>query len=191
MSVGKRLLMRAFGRPQGVVGKLGGLIMARTNRKIAARVIALLNVQPHDRVLEIGCGPGVGLQLLARMVSSGQVAGVDASAEMVEQARVRNAQAIAASRVVLGRGSVERLPFEDARFDKALAINSMQVWPDAVAGLHETRRVLKPGGRVALGFTRYAGQSKEGLTAVLTAAGCADAHVVDIDRDFCALAITP
>src|SRR5215831_14744878 len=118
------LSMRAFGRPQGVVGKLGGLIMARTNRTIAARVIALLNVQPHDRVLEIGCGPGVGLQLLARMVSSGQVAGVDASAEMVEQARVRNAQAIAAGRVVLGRGSVERLPFEDARFDKALAINS-------------------------------------------------------------------
>jgi ubiquinone/menaquinone biosynthesis C-methylase UbiE len=180
--------MRAFGRPQGVLGRLGGLIMARTNRNIAARAIALLDVQLHDSVLEIGFGPGVGIELLANMLSSGRVAGVDASAEMVEQARVRNAEAMKTGRVELRRGSVETLPFEHETFDKALAINSMQVWPDAVAGLREIRRVMKPGGRVALGFTRHSGQSKEGLTDVLTAAGFAGAHVVDIDRDFCALA---
>jgi ubiquinone/menaquinone biosynthesis C-methylase UbiE len=43
------------------------------------------------------------------------------------------------------------LLFEDDTFDKALAINSMQVWADAMAGLREIRRVLKSGGRVALG----------------------------------------
>ena len=39
--------------------------MARTNQKCAAWVIALLDIQPHDRVLEVGFGPGVGIQLLA------------------------------------------------------------------------------------------------------------------------------
>ena len=188
MSIVKSILMRAFGRPQDVLGRFGGIIMARMNRNMAVRTIALLDVQPHDRVLEIGFGPGVGIALLASMVSSGGVAGVDDSAEMVEQARARNTEAIKAGRVELRRGSVETLPFAHETFDKALAINSMQVWPDAVAGLREIRRVLKPGGRVALGFTHHSGQPKEGLTDVLTAAGFTEAHVVDIDRDFCASA---
>lgn len=119
MCVVKSILMRAFGRPQGMLGRLGGFIMARTNRNIAARAIALLDVQPHDSVLEIGFGPGVGIELVASMLSSGRVAGVDASAEMVEQARVRNAEALKTGRVKLRRDSVETLPFEHETFDKA------------------------------------------------------------------------
>jgi ubiquinone/menaquinone biosynthesis C-methylase UbiE len=188
MRVVKSILMRAFGRPQGVLGRVGGIIMARMNRSIAVRTIALLDVQPHDRVLEVGFGPGVGIALLISVVSSGQVAGVDDSTEMVEQARARNAKAMKAGRVELQRGSVETLPFARETFDKALAINSMQVWPDAVTGLREIQRVLKPGGRVALGFTRHSGQPKEGLTDVLTAAWFTGAHVVDIDQNFCGLA---
>src|SRR5438128_250196 len=141
MSIAKRVLMRAFGRPQGVLGRLGGVIMARMNQEIAARAIELLDVQPSDRVLEIGFGPGVGIQLLAGIVSSGLVAGVDDSEEMVEQARARNAKAIASGRVELRPASVERLPFDNDTFDKALSINSMQVWPDARAGLREILRV--------------------------------------------------
>jgi ubiquinone/menaquinone biosynthesis C-methylase UbiE len=184
-----RILLRMFGRPQGVLGRLGGIIMARMNRNLAGRTIALLDVQPHDRVLEIGFGPGVGIELLSGVVSSGHVAGVDVSEEMVEQARMRNVEAIQRGKVELRRGSVEALPFAPEMFDKAMAINAMQVWPDAVAGLRESWRVLKPGGRVALGFTPYAGQPRAGLTDVLTTAGFAGAQVVDIERDFCALAI--
>ena len=189
MSLMKSFLLRAFGRPQGMLGRLGGVIMARTNQHIAARAVELLEVQRHDRVLEIGFGAGVGIQLLASLVSSGRVAGVDYSEEMVEQARVRNAKAIATGRVELRQGSVASLPFENDSFDKALAINSMQVWPDAVAGLREVLRVMKPGGRVVLGFTRHSGRQKEGLAEVLAAAGFASAHVVDMDQDFCAVAI--
>jgi hypothetical protein len=65
----KSVLLRAFGRPKGILGRLGGIIMARTNRDMAARTIELLDVQPNDRVLEIGFGPGVGIELLARLVS--------------------------------------------------------------------------------------------------------------------------
>jgi ubiquinone/menaquinone biosynthesis C-methylase UbiE len=96
---------------------------------MAERAIALLDVQPNERVLEIGFGPGVGIDLLVHSASLGWVAGIDPSEEMVEQASARNAGAIAAGRVVLQRGSVDSLPFEDCAFDKALAVNSMQVWP--------------------------------------------------------------
>jgi SAM-dependent methyltransferase len=166
MSLAKSIFMHAFGRPKGVLGRLGGIIMARTNQKVVAWAIDLLDVQPDDSVLEVGFGPGVGIELLAKAVASGRVAGVDDSKEMVAQATARNAQAIGRRRVDLQRSSVERLPFEDNTFQKALAINSLQVWPDAIAGLREMRRVVKVGGTVALGFNRHSGQPKSGLVGV-------------------------
>ena len=67
----------------------------------------------------------------------------------------------------------------------------MQVWPGAVAGLGEMRRVIKPGGGLALGFTPYSGQPNTGLAELFTAAGFAKAHVVEREKNFCALAIKP
>jgi ubiquinone/menaquinone biosynthesis C-methylase UbiE len=183
------LLKRTFGEPRGLLGKLGGLIMARMNRACAAWVVDLLNFKPGDKVLEVGFGPGVGIELLAGRAFAGYVAGVDSSNEMVAQATARNKKAIESGRVDLRHGSVASLPFTDNSFDKALAINSMHIWPDAVAGLREVRRVLKPHGRVALGFTPYSGQPKSGLAETLTAAGFAEAQVVEKDKDFCGLAV--
>src|SRR5262249_35712673 len=185
MSVGHRMLLRMFGRPQGLLGRCGGIIMARTNQQCAAWVIDLLAIQPHESVLEVGFGPGVGLQLLARSASAGYVAGIDVSAEMVAQATTRNAHAIARGRVDVRHGAVERLPFADETFEKALAINSMQVWTDAEAGLREMRRVLKTGGSIALGFTPHAGQPKSGVPERLMAAGFTEIHVVETALGFC------
>lgn len=186
-----KLLMRMFGRPEGILGRLGGLIMARGNRDAAAQVIELLDVRPEDKVLEVGFGPGVAVQLLLQRVPAGSVAGVDPSQEMVRQAAKRNADALLSHRADLRQSSAERLPFADETFDKALAINSMQVWPDAGAGLREIRRVLKHGGKVALGFTVHSGQPREGVVELLGAAGFAQARIVDASKLFCAIATKP
>ncbi|MBB3232774.1 class I SAM-dependent methyltransferase [Halomonas stenophila] len=191
MNVVKRILMRAFGCPQGVLGSLGGTLMARMNRRMAQRASELLDIQPSDKTLEVGFGPGVGIQLLARAVASGWIAGIDPSEKMLEQARTRNAADIRAGRVELRRGAADALPYEDATFDGVMAINSLQVWPDAVAGLREARRVLRPGGRVVLGFTPQSGQTKENVTAALTTAGFADPRVVDLEEGYCVLAVNP
>jgi ubiquinone/menaquinone biosynthesis C-methylase UbiE len=190
MSFARDLLLRMFGRPRGVLGRLGGVIMARSNRACAEWVIGLLEVEPSDRVLEVGFGPGVAIELLARGAAQ-HVAGVDPSMEMVEQATARNAAVFASGNVELRQGSVDRLPFADATFDKALAINSMQVWPDVVAGLRELRRVLAPSGRIALGFTPYSGQPRTGVVETLAAARVAKAHLVESETAFCALATKP
>jgi ubiquinone/menaquinone biosynthesis C-methylase UbiE len=185
----KSTLMRTFGRPTGTLGKLGGIIMARTNAPFARSVISLLDVQSHEQVLEVGFGPGVGIQLLAK--SAQRVAGVDCSGEMVQQARARNAEAIARGVVDLRHGSAEDLPFGDNSFDAVLAINSMQVWPDVTAGLREVGRVTRSGGRVALGFTPYSGRSRAGIAELLLAAGFAEVSMVETKRGFCALAQKP
>jgi ubiquinone/menaquinone biosynthesis C-methylase UbiE len=79
----------------------------------------------------------------------------------------RNLAAIQSGRVELKRGSVGSLPFVTDSFEKVLTINSMQYWPDTIVGLREIRRVMKSGGMLALRFTPYSGQSKEGLVEPL------------------------
>ena len=146
----RAILMRMFIRPRGLLGRLGGRIMARNNAPWGVKVSDLLQVAPTDRVLEVGFGPGVVIDHLSKLAGAGVVVGIDTSREMLAQARVRNMSAIRAGGVDLRYGSVEHLPFDDNSFDKVLAINSMQVWPDAVAGLREIRRVLRSGGTFSL-----------------------------------------
>src|SRR5260370_23930512 len=180
-----KLLIRCFGRPKGVRGRLGGVIRARVSGDVAAQVIEVLDVRPDDKILEVGFGPGVAIQLLLPRVPAGSVAGVDQSQEMVRQAAARNADALRSRRADLRYGSVERLPFADETFDMALAINSMQAWPDVRAGLREIRRVLKHGGNVALGFTVNSRQPKEGVAATPAAAVFAQPRIVDKSQLFC------
>jgi ubiquinone/menaquinone biosynthesis C-methylase UbiE len=104
------ILLRSFGRPQGTLGKLGGLIMARMNADCGTWVTDLLEIRPNDAVLEVGFGPGVVIQRLAKLAVAGHVAGIDQSREMVGQARARNATAVQEDRVELRHGSVESLP---------------------------------------------------------------------------------
>ena len=191
MTLKRKLLLRLFGRPEGLLGRLGGLIMARMNRAAGEQVIDLLEVRPGDRVLEIGFGPGVAIELLVARAPGGLIAGVDPSPEMLAQAAVRNATALRQGRLDLRGGRVDMLPFADATFDKALAINSLQVWPDPAAGLREIRRVLTPAGRIALGFTVNSGQPREGLAATLAAAGFVEARIVERSKLFCAIATKP
>jgi ubiquinone/menaquinone biosynthesis C-methylase UbiE len=191
MSLRQRILMRAFGRPQGAFGRLGGAIMARMNEPFGNWVLDLLAVQPTDHVLEVGFGPGAIVQNLSRRAPEGHVAGVDPSPVMVEQARARCASAIQSGHVDLRLGSAESLPFADNRFDKALAINSMQVWQEPAAGLREIQRILKPGGLVALGFTSYFGQARDGVLEQLSGIGFTAPEMKETGNGFCALARKP
>jgi ubiquinone/menaquinone biosynthesis C-methylase UbiE len=188
MAIAERILMRMFGRPEGVLGRLGGIILARTNRSFAQELVTFLDIGASEKVLEVGFGPGVGIELLTKAAKAGTIAGVDPSEEMVKQATARNAAAIRTGVVDLHRGTVASIPFADNTFDTVIAINSMQVWPDATAGLREIRRVLAGGGRVALGFTPNSGQRRAGVTEMLSAAGFDQARLVELRGGFCALA---
>lgn len=185
-----RLLFNTFGRPRGFLGRLGGRLMARSNQEMAEWVIGQLAVKPDDAVIDIGFGPGTAIELLSHKAAKGNIVGVDYSEEMVKMASERNQTAITAGLVELQRGSVESLPFEDGRFDKALSTNSLQLWPDAMAGLNEIRRVLKPGGMLAIGFTDRARPrpSREEVRKMIALAGFKNAHVVGGAERVCFLA---
>jgi hypothetical protein len=67
----------------------------------------------------------------------------------------------------------------------------MQVWPDACTGLQEIRRLLKPGGTVALCFAVNSGQSKDGIAVTLAAAGFAHERIADQAKLFYSIATKP
>jgi ubiquinone/menaquinone biosynthesis C-methylase UbiE len=126
--------------------------MARTrsNHERAQWTISLLGIKPGDRILEIGFGPGIAIELASRLTGDGRVVGLDHSAVMIRQAAQRNAVAMRDGRVELHLGSVAELPRFEELFDKIFTINSIHFWEDPLQRLTDLRRVLKPGGMIAV-----------------------------------------
>ena len=142
-------LAQQFRQPAGFFGRLAGFLF-RINFEGIDWTISLLEIQPTDHVLEIGFGPGHGIEQVARIAVQGRVAGVDFSETMWQQATHRNAAAIATGKVELRLSDASTLPYQDNSFHKVFATNVVYFWKDPVATLHEIRRVMKPGGRLAL-----------------------------------------
>jgi ubiquinone/menaquinone biosynthesis C-methylase UbiE len=199
-----RTVVRQFGHPRGIAGRMAGWVMAHrsSNRQRNSWAVSLLDVQPTDRVLEIGFGPGVTIADLADRAIRGQVYGVDHSEVMVRQASRRNHAAIRAGRVELVHASVDQLPSFDEPLDAVLAVNSLGFWPDPVERLGQLRRLLRPAGRIALasqprcpGATRDATtQAAQELHDLLARAGFVQIRVEILDLDppaACVLATNP
>ena len=143
-----------FKKPEGWLGRIAGWIMATrpSNRRRNLWTVELLRIQPGDRVLEIGCGPGLALRACAERAPAGIVVGVDHSRIMLTQAWRRNRRAIEDRRVQLKLGGIELLPMTDRVFDKVFAVNVVQFLPDKVAALRALGEVMAPGATVAITF---------------------------------------
>jgi SAM-dependent methyltransferase len=100
------------------------------------------NVSRGTRLLDVGCGSGLAAQLAAKL--GADVTGMDATEALL---------AIARERVPNGdfrSGEMEELPYADASFDVVTGFNSFQYASDPVNALRQARRVVKPGGYVAM-----------------------------------------
>lgn len=137
---------------RGPLGRLVAFIMARETWAQNRRAMDALEVQPTDHVLDLGCGPGRALSELAAKAARGRAVGADPSELMAEIAVDRNRKLVRAGRVDVAVAGAEALPFPDASFDKVLCVHVVYFWPDLDRGLHEIRRVLRPGGRLVLLF---------------------------------------
>jgi SAM-dependent methyltransferase len=194
-------LVRQFGHPRGIGGRLVGWSMGRrpSNVQRSRWAVDLLDLAPDDRLLEIGCGPGVAIAAAAERAA--HVVGVDVAAVMIGQARGRNRRAVRAGRVELHVASATDLPTLDAPFDKALAVNTVGHWDDPAAGLVAVRNALRPGGVLAVvsqprcpGATaEHSREAAAELQRMLDTAGFGASRVETLDLDppaVCVLAAT-
>jgi ubiquinone/menaquinone biosynthesis C-methylase UbiE len=120
----------------------------RSNVERSRWAVGVLGLGPGDRLLEVGCGPGVAIAAAAGR--GAHVVGVDRSPVMIDQARHRNRQAVRHGQVELHAAPVERLPDLGAPFDAALAVNTLGFWTDPVAALSTIAGKLRPGGTIAV-----------------------------------------
>ncbi|MFD2419054.1 class I SAM-dependent methyltransferase [Amycolatopsis pigmentata] len=145
---GDRLADRGFGHPRGVLGRMGGWLMARGNAATERHLAELAHLSPEDAVLVLGPGPGVGLH--AAGTRAGHVVGVDPSDTMLAACRKRCAALIDRGVVELARGDAANTGQPDACVDVVLSVNNVMLWPDWPAAFTELKRVLRPGGRILL-----------------------------------------
>lgn len=112
--------------------------------------IAIADLNPGDRVLDLGSGGGVDVLLSARRVGpQGYAYGVDMTDEMLHLAR-RNAAAAGVTNVEFRKGTIEEVPLPDASVDVVISNCVVNLSTDKRAVLAEAFRVLRPGGRVGI-----------------------------------------
>jgi len=161
----KKYLSNQLVRPAGWAGKyLIGRLWNRHNRVLNESTFAHLQTLTNDRILEVGFGGGWLLKKILSAVSTGAVAGVDASSIMVGQARKKFRKHINRGVLHLHHSTAEHLPFSAGYFDKACSVNSIFYWTDLTAGLTEIYRVLRINGFFVLTFTSKADLDKRGFT---------------------------
>jgi ubiquinone/menaquinone biosynthesis C-methylase UbiE len=116
-----------------------------------ARIARLFMGLGHgDRVLDVACGPANFTRQFAKAAGDdGLVVGIDASPTMLARGAEDNTKA-GHDNLVLVRGDATALPFEDGSFDCACCFAAIHLFDDPFAALDEMRRVLAPGGRIAI-----------------------------------------
>lgn len=156
-------MARQSRRPSGIFGRLlMGSYLDRANADINALVYQRLVPEPAQRLLEIGFGGAELLLRIAHGLDSGRIDGLELSSEMIANARRRANRLGLAGKTAFHQGSVELLPFADASFDAVCSVHTIYFWPDLAQGLKEIARVLKPGGRLVMGFSAAGDLRREG-----------------------------
>ena len=198
------LVVAQFKNPSGPFGHVVGWIMAtrHSNRERSRWTVDLLDIGPDDRVLELGCGPGVALQHVARRLQSGTVVGLDHSLVMARQATRRNREGIGAGKILVRVGPIDGVAAVGGAFTKIFSVNVVQFLPDKPAFFRLLHTKLAPGGIVA---TTYQPRNKnptrsdaiamaDQISAAMQSAGFAEIRVEE--RDFqppavCVIGVRP
>jgi SAM-dependent methyltransferase len=147
-------IVRQFARPRGFVGRIVGIILANRSSNVLRSqwTVERLGISTGDRVLEIGCGPGVALKACLERLRDGTALGVDHSEVMIAQARRRNAKAIRKKRLKLIAGTIDDLPADEPPFDRIFSINVIQFVADKNAFVKICADRLAPNGLLATTF---------------------------------------
>jgi ubiquinone/menaquinone biosynthesis C-methylase UbiE len=119
---------------------------------ITDQTLALMDLQPADQVLDLGCGTGWASRRMARQVTKGEVVGLDVADEMLKRAALTS-EGVRNVRYVWG--SAEKIPAPDNTFTKVLSVESFYYYADQGKALDELRRAMYPGGHLFILINLY------------------------------------
>lgn len=145
-----RFIAKQLAHPKGSMGAVIRFLMNRHNARMNTFALRQLQLEPTDHVLEIGFGGGLTLPSL--LAATAFVTGLDRSDDVITWAKRRFSKHIDSGRADFRQGDVGELPFQASTFDKVCTMNTVYFWTSLETGFAEIYRVLKPRGRIAVGF---------------------------------------
>jgi len=137
-------------------GRFGRWVMTRSlnrgNAELISSSVDALALQRDDVFLDLGFGGGLSLELAATR-TDGALWGIDYSGDVVLAGVTRFESLVRAGRLNLLCADVHALPLRDALFSAICSTNTVYFWSDPLRALGHLQRVLRPGGRLSLGFS--------------------------------------
>lgn len=132
--------------PKGFVGNVMIRIMNKAHSSLTTWGLQKIEVKSDAPILDIGCGGGQTIHILASQFNQHNIYGIDYSQQAVETSIRKNSKAAADGRVNISRGDVSTLSFENGYFGTITAIQTHYFWPDLKQAVKEVARVLETGG---------------------------------------------
>lgn len=144
-----------YGKPEGEEGREVIRSMNRHHRKLSEWALSHITDGEPSRILDIGCGGGMQMSLMADMFPKAYITGLDHSPESVTAASETNSDLMAYGRCGVMEGSVERLPFGDGQFNLVTAFETYFFWPNLEDSIAEACRTVAPGGTILIVSESY------------------------------------
>lgn len=191
-----KFILHRLETPSGLLSRLWAWLFNKSNDRENEAAVRALELDGDESVLDLGFGGGASFPHLLAALPDGDIVGVEPTDEMIERARKKWADEIAAGRLDLRSGSASDLGLSDDSVDAALTVNTVYFWRDLAAGFAELKRALVPGGRLVvsvvdpdtlrqLGFEKvdHRTQPADFYAEQLDAAGFVDVGVEPLDFD--------
>lgn len=142
----KKFIATQFKKPSGLFGIFSSNIMIKGNKANYEKLIKDLDLQPAYKLLEIGYGPGVGINMIAKACNSCIIHGIDFSKLMYKRARKYNKQYLDSNTMVLLYGDFLNAPFAGNEYDKIFCLNVVYFWNPLQEPFKRVLSLLKDGG---------------------------------------------
>ncbi len=140
-------------KPTGIFGRFYmSRVFEKGNAELNALMYETLSVRENDHILEIGFGTGTLIKKIAAHLDNGFVEGIDFSKSMVVIAQKKNRKYINNGKVKIHLGDFDEALFDDNYFDKIFSVNTIYFWKNPDTTISKICRILKPGGKLFIGF---------------------------------------
>lgn len=139
-------------QPEGETGIKVGESMNASNEHICKNAYLQASFEDQQNVLEIGMGNGLFIAKILDQYPNMNFTGADFSKTMVDASISNNSKHINEGRLNFVEASIESLPFDDNSFDRIVTVNTLYFWPNPLQNCKELLRILKPEGKLIIGY---------------------------------------
>lgn len=146
-------------KPNGEIGKAIAEDMNISHFELTNWGFEKINIKKNDVILDIGCGGGRTVNRMASIAAKGKTFGIDYSTDCVKWSKDYNEKFIEDGSVEILHASVEKIPFENDKFDVISAVETIYFWPNLIENFKEVKRVLKPSGKLVIICEMYSSEN--------------------------------